>query len=155
MQMFAGNWWLVLVGIAVFALFAWWIGLGSRRTRVETTRLDTLDEGAERAQRNQALIDAPARPEAMPAPAPAPAAPAGADDLTKIKGLGPRLAVLLHSLGVTSYAQIAGWSETEIDRIDAQLGSFAGRIRRDNWLEQAQFLANKDMAGFEGKFGKL
>mgnify|MGYP000491964002 CR=1 FL=1 len=31
-----------------------------------------------------------------------------------------------------SFAQIAAWSEADIDRIDAQLGTFAGRIRRDN-----------------------
>ena len=91
------------------------------------------------------------------APAPAPAAPASgkADDLRKIKGVGPKLAALLHSLGVTRYEQIAGWSDADIDRIDAQLGSFAGRIRRDSWVEQAKLLAAGDTAGFEGRFGKL
>jgi len=93
---------------------------------------------------------------AAPAPAPPAAAPAaGADDLRRIKGVGPKLAALLQSLGVTSYAQIAAWTEADIDRIDAQLGTFAGRIRRDSWVEQAQFLAAGDAAGFEGKFGKL
>jgi predicted flap endonuclease-1-like 5' DNA nuclease len=153
MQFLAGNLWLVLAGIAIFTLLAGWLVLGGRRTRVETSRLDALDEGGERARRNRALIDAPERPAA--APTPPPAAPIGGDDLTRIKGLGPRLAALLNALGVNSYAEIAAWSEDEIDRIDAQLGTFAGRIRRDNWLEQAKFLANDDMAGFEGKFGKL
>lgn len=105
------------------------------------------------------VVDAgPAR---APAPAPAPASvsppvPAGAaDDLRRIKGVGPKLAVLLQSLGVTSYAQIAAWSDADIDSIDAQLGTFAGRIRRDSWVEQARLLAAGDQAGFEGKFGKL
>lgn len=78
-----------------------------------------------------------------------------ADDLRKIKGLGPKLVTLLASLGVTRFSQIAAWDDAEIDRIDAQLGTFAGRIRRDNWVEQAKFLAAGDVAGFEGKFGKL
>ena len=90
-----------------------------------------------------------------PAPAPAPAAAGQADDLRKIKGVGPKLVTLLQSLGVTTFAQIAGWSEADIDRVDAQLGTFVGRIRRDNWVEQAKFLAAGDTAGFEGKFGKL
>jgi predicted flap endonuclease-1-like 5' DNA nuclease len=65
------------------------------------------------------------------------------------------LQTLLHALGVTSYAQIAAWNEEDIDRIDAQLGTFEGRIRRDSWIEQAKLLAAGDMAGFAGKFGNL
>lgn len=94
--------------------------------------------------------------EAAPVAAPAAAAPEGdADDLRRIKGVGPKLVALLASLGVTRYAQIAAWEEADIDRIDAQLGAFAGRIRRDSWVEQAKLLAGGDTAGFEAKFGKL
>ena len=77
------------------------------------------------------------------------------DDLTGIKGLGPKLAAQLHDLGIFSFAEIAAWDEAEIDRIDAQLGRFQGRIRRDNWVAQAKFLATGDKAGFEGQFGKV
>jgi predicted flap endonuclease-1-like 5' DNA nuclease len=77
------------------------------------------------------------------------------DDLRRIKGVGPKLVVLLHSLGVTRYAQIAAWTDADIERFDAQLGTFAGRIRRDSWVEQAKLLAMNDAAGFEAKFGKL
>ena len=73
----------------------------------------------------------------------------------EIKGLGPKLAEQLHALGVTSFAQIAAWDDAEIDRVDAQLGRFQGRIRRDDWPAQARFLAAGDLAGYEGKFGKL
>src|SRR3569623_1223573 len=114
MHLFQGNWWLMLLGILAFVLIAWWGGFNSRRTRVERSRpADVLDEGAARAQRNQALIDAPARPAAMAMPEGAPeraaATAEGGDDLTRIKGLGPKLAALLHTLGVTSIAQIAAW----------------------------------------------
>lgn len=92
-----------------------------------------------------------------PAPAPAPAAePAGeADDLRRIKGVGPKLVALLHGFGVTRYSQIAAWTDADIDAMDARLGTFAGRIRRDSWVEQAKLLAASDQAGFEAKFGKL
>ena len=83
------------------------------------------------------------------------AAPEGADDLTRLKGVGPKLAAQLNTLGVTSFAQIAGWSEAEIDRIDDQLGRFKGRIRRDNWIEQAKLLSEGDTAAYEARFGKL
>lgn len=91
---------------------------------------------------------------AEPVVAPPPPVEAG-DDLTRIKGLGPKLAALLTSLGVTGFAQIAAWDEAEIDRIDAQLGAFSGRIRRDNWVEQARLLQGGDVAAYEAKFGKL
>ncbi|WP_369815803.1 hypothetical protein [Erythrobacter sp. QSSC1-22B] len=77
------------------------------------------------------------------------------DDLTRIKGVGPKLAARLDELGVTGFEQIAAWDEAEIDRVDAELGRFQGRIRRDNWVEQARFLANGDTSGYEGRFGKL
>lgn len=77
------------------------------------------------------------------------------DDLTRIKGVGAKLQELLGTLGVTTFAQIAAWEEADIDRIDARLGRFQGRIRRDNWVEQARLLAAGDKAGYEAKFGKL
>lgn len=98
-------------------------------------------------------------PDSAPAPAPEPATvptPTGqADDLRRIKGIGPKLATLLQQLGVTSYAQIAGWTDADIDALDAKLGAFAGRPRRDNWVEQARLLSSGDTGGYEAKFGKL
>jgi predicted flap endonuclease-1-like 5' DNA nuclease len=103
------------------------------------------------------VVDAEPRETEAPPPAPAPPTPAAGepDDLRRIKGVGPKLVALLHSLGVTRYAQIAAWTDADIDSMDARLGTFAGRIRRDNWVEQAKFLAAGDAAGFERKFGKL
>ena len=69
------------------------------------------------------------------------AAPAaGADDLKKLSGVGPALEKKLHAAGVTTYAQIAAWTETDVAAIDEQL-SFKGRIEREGWIEQAKELA--------------
>ena len=87
----------------------------------------------------------------------APASPVAgeSDNLTQLKGVGPKLSARLAELGVTSFAQIAAWTEADIAAIDAQLGTFAGRATRDNWVEQAGYLARGDHAGYEAKFGKL
>lgn len=90
---------------------------------------------------------------AVASPAPAPVE--GGDDLGRIKGVGPKLKALLASLGVTSFAQIAGWTDEDIARIDSQLGTFAGRAKRDSWVEQAKLLSSGDTAAYEAKFGKL
>ena len=154
------NWLVLVLALLIGIAVAWWVLVASRRTRVE---LAPRDQDAP-AKRNQALIDAPpAAPsglagagEAVAALAePVPAAAAGGDDLTRIKGLGPKLAEQLRGLGVTGFAQIAAWDDAEIDRIDAQLGRFQGRIRRDDWPGQAKLLAAGDTAGYEAKFGKL
>jgi len=172
----------LLIGIVVAW---WIFARGSKGAPQRERKPDALDEGAAPAQRNQALIDsAPAAPITPPPSTGAMAgigevvavaaqdeveaasaaeavettlAPDGAeaDDLRKIKGLGPKLVTLLGTLGITRFEQIAAWTEEDIDRIDAQLGNFQGRIRRDSWVEQAQLLLGGDKSAYEAKFGKL
>ncbi|MGB7408839.1 MAG: hypothetical protein WA908_10065 [Pontixanthobacter sp.] len=77
------------------------------------------------------------------------------DDLTRIKGVGPKLRSLLTEHDVTTFAQIAGWTDSDIDAIDAKLGKFQGRIRRDDWVAQARMLESGDTAEYESRFGKL
>jgi predicted flap endonuclease-1-like 5' DNA nuclease len=168
------NWLLLLIVAALAIAIAWYIFHAARRTRVTGDRRDVLDEGVAPAARNQALIDAPKATEAIPVPPAAPAGLAGAgevvsavvesrqlaaaqdgDDLTRIKGVGPKLAAVLGELGVDSFAQIAAWTESEIDRIDGQLGRFEGRIRRDSWVEQARLLAAGDEGAFAARFGSI
>ncbi|MGI1661170.1 NADH-quinone oxidoreductase subunit NuoE [Palleronia sp. KMU-117] len=71
------------------------------------------------------------------------------DDLKKLKGVGPALEKKLHAAGVTSFAQIAGWTEAEIAAFDETL-NFKGRIAREGWVEQARILA----AGGETEFSQ-
>ncbi|GHC96052.1 hypothetical protein [Novosphingobium pokkalii] len=157
LQLIEANWPLVAGAVALLLVVA--ILLLRRAGKAPERREfnDVLSEGAAPAQRNTALIDAPpAATIASPAPPPVEiATDAGGDDLTRIKGLGPKLKTLLASLGVTRFDQIAGWSEEDVARIDAQLGAFAGRPTRDNWVEQAKLLSSGDTAAYEDKFGRL
>jgi predicted flap endonuclease-1-like 5' DNA nuclease len=183
---------LILIALLVLAVVVWVLARGSRKARVIEDESappigrDVLDEGAAKAQRNQALIDAPrgvedfqgalsaaanaqptaaaplgtdaeAGPDIAPAPIADPVAspvPAAGDDLTRIKGLGPKLAALLGEFGIVSFAQIAAWEQADIERIDAKLGRFSGRIVRDQWVAQARLLAAGDERGFAAQFGK-
>ncbi len=167
---------LVLGGIVLLiALVVWGVWGRSKAAPAKREYTDVLSEGAAPAQRNNALIDAPSAA-ALVTPPPGVGTMAGigeivahaateevadvvpvatGDDLGRIKGVGPKLKALLTSLGVTSYAQNAAWSDEDIAQIDAQLGSFAGRAVRDNWVEQAKLLASGDAAAYEAKFGKI
>lgn len=126
-------------------------GAVSAAANADTTAAAPLGTDAETGDGTplrQAMHETPAEP----APAPAPAS--DGDDLTRIKGVGPKLVTMLRDEGVTSFAQIAGWNDADIDRIDARLGRFQGRIRRDNWVEQASLLQSGDTAAYEAKFGR-
>jgi len=84
-----------------------------------------------------------------------PAAAGPADELTVLKGLGPRAATRLNELGITRYDQLAALSPSDLDALDARMDAFKGRLAKDRWHEQAAYLARGDKAGFEEKFGKL
>lgn len=139
---------LMLIGLV-------WMALSRRRPAAKREYHDVLSEGAAPAPRNTALIDAPPAA-AIAAPEVAEVAPVReGDDLTRIKGLGPKLSRVLTDLGVTRYAQIAAWTEADLAEIDSKLGAFAGRPARDAWIEQARLLAAGDAAEYEARFGKL
>lgn len=82
-----------------------------------------------------------------------PAVPA--DDLEQLKGVGPKLAAMLVSHGISRFDQIAKLTDSEIERLDTDLGAFRGRLQRDRIVEQADYLSRGDIEGFEQKFGKL
>jgi NADH-quinone oxidoreductase subunit E len=67
---------------------------------------------------------------------------AGADDLKLIKGVGPKLEKLLNEMGFFHYDQIAKWGQAELAWVDANLEGFIGRASRENWIDQAKFLAS-------------
>lgn len=104
-----------------------------------------------------APFDASPATMADPTPAPLPSAANDAADapVTTLKGLGPKVAARLGELGITSVGQIAALDDAQADALDAELGTFRGRMARDRWIEQARFLAAGDRAGFEAVFGKL
>lgn len=86
-----------------------------------------------------------------------PAEAAGIDplDLSQLKGVGPKFADRLRSVGITRIDQIAGWSGADVPVIDAQMGDFRGRIEGDRLVEQAVLLTQGRYTEYEALFGKL
>ena len=67
---------------------------------------------------------------------------AGADNLTQISGIGPKIHDQLNEMGVFHFDQIAEWQQAECDYVNAGL-RFKGRIEREEWIKQAKALAPK------------
>lgn len=77
------------------------------------------------------------------------------DDFCRMKGVGPKFADALHTLGFSRFEQLAHLTPIEIERLDGQLGAFGGRLARDRVAQQADYLARNDIDGYEQTFGKL
>ncbi|MHA7829104.1 MAG: helix-hairpin-helix domain-containing protein, partial [Roseovarius sp.] len=88
----------------------------------------------------KAETEAKAAPAKKAAPKAAAKADKGGDDLKQLSGVGPALEKKLQEAGVTTFAQIAAWTEADIADMDEKL-SFKGRIEREGWVDQAKELA--------------
>ncbi len=71
-----------------------------------------------------------------------------ADDLKLISGIGPKLEQKLNSIGIWHYDQIASWSQSNVDWVNAAI-SFRGRIERERWVPQAKQLVQDAAARVE------
>jgi len=64
------------------------------------------------------------------------------EDLTRLMGIGPKLAAALAERGVTRYAQIAAWTANDLAELDKAL-DLKGRAVRDAWVAQAKRFASE------------
>ena len=78
----------------------------------------------------------------------------GADDLKRIKGVGPKLEVMLNEMGYYHFDQIAAWSANEVAWVDQNLKGFKGRVSRDSWVDQASKLATGEETEFSKRVDK-
>jgi large subunit ribosomal protein L21 len=123
------------------------VGAGS----VGAVALAAIDANTPAANKDQKRS---AAPKAVAAKAEAPKAPAkkaapkkaaakatdGADDLSNISGVGPVIVKKLHAAGITTFAQVAAWTDADVEAIEEKL-SFKGRVGREDWIAQAKELA--------------
>lgn len=138
------------LALAALALFAAGIRWGAARREAARAEAAAAEKPRPSPAAERAALGAP-EPAAAPPGAPEAAAPATrppaaaaeapADDLKRIRGVGPKIETLLHQLGVKRFDQIATWSEQELAWVDEHLEGFKGRATRDDWISQARALA--------------
>lgn len=155
--------WLLLLGAFLLGLLlGWWIW---HRERI-------VERVVERPAPAPAPIPAAAAQSSAPmqavSPPPEPEAPkevgikpllfsspnnGPADDLKKIKGVGPQLEGLLNSLGVYYFKQIGDWTRDHVAWVDQRL-QFPGRIDREDWIAQARILQTGEETEFAKRYDK-
>ena len=66
--------------------------------------------------------------------------PTHKDDLTRVRGIGPKFADKLQAVGVDKLSQIATWTPARIEEVARALRIHPSRIERDGWVESARAL---------------
>ena len=67
------------------------------------------------------------------------------DDLQVLKGVGPFIEDKLNALGITTYRQIANMNAKLEEQVNKAIEFFPGRIKRDQWANQAKILLGEDV----------
>ena len=130
-------WPWLLVGLGVALLLA----LLLRRGRGQRISLSDQDTSTRTLDRPAVSPVAAAAPQLVDS------------ELIRLKGVGPKLAAALDAEGFGSLAALAVLDDAQQAELDARLGAFSGRVRRDRLVEQARLLS-EDPAAYAAAFGK-
>jgi large subunit ribosomal protein L21 len=126
------------------------VGTGSVSAAAVAAITGKSADAAPAPKAKKAKAAKPAKAEAAPAKEEAPktakpaakkkAAKGDGDDLSQISGVGPVIVGKLNDAGITTFAQIAAWTDADVEAIEEKL-SFKGRVGREDWIAQAKDLA--------------
>ena len=118
--------WLLLVALAFFVLMVVVGWLTSKNK-------ESMSEVAHEAHEEHAAPAAESK---------------SADDLTKLEGIGPKVAKVLSDIGIVSFADLAGADATKVQ--ETLNASGMQYMNPEGWIEQAKILA----AGGETDFSR-
>lgn len=108
-----------------------------------TARLADAESALEAVRTDQAAAETRAQDLAARLAAAEAAIPVEPQDLTRVEGIGPKIAELLNDAGIVNYAQLA---DAALDRLHEILGAAGPRFRIANpasWSQQARLAAEE------------
>ena len=110
--------WFLILGVLLLIVILWW--LSSRRSEhIETPPAMAVQAREERT----------------------------ADDLTRIEGIGPKVARVLTEAGITTFEALARADPSEVQNILNEAG--LQMLNPEGWIEQAALASKGDWEGFE------
>ena len=106
-------------------------------------RLESLDEKARKKE--EELIRVAEKAKTIDFNTLGFASASDADDLQRIKGVGPFIAEKLNALGIYTFGQLANMTPEIEEEVNVAIEFFPGRIKRDEWANQARtFLGGEE-----------
>jgi len=158
--------WLWILGAGLLGLLIGWLIWGKRNAResADAVRLKRqLNECRKRcaeweayagADKSEGVVSTESISNAAAAPATAIADSGSvADDLKRVKGIGPVIEKTLNELGIFHFRQVGAFTEENIRWVDNYI-AFPGRIQRENWVSQAQQLDGGGETDFSNRYDK-
>lgn len=165
MEFVREYWPLILIGVAIAVIAVLLLAKPRQRVRLSEDKSPGRPHMAPPGQVHEsrglaaeaaaAASDVTGQFIGAPVHANLPGASGPPDNLTQLKGVGPKFAATLNQLGIVRFDQLARLSEGDLDRLDRHVGPFKGRLQRDQIPLQADYLSRGDDDGFEQRFGKL
>lgn len=130
--------WVWLIIIVVIVVLLWLLFQPARRTEPkEESRMQSAGPPAPPVESGTASVTMP------PAP----------DDLTIIEGIGPKIAQILNSAGITTFSQLAA---TDVSRLNEILDqAHLAMSDPGSWPEQARLAAAGDQASLQALQDRL
>jgi small subunit ribosomal protein S1 len=107
-------------------------GLAQLKAKMEAENRKSAEAKLAKKEEEKATTEAPKAEEKAEAPA-------EADDLKKLNGVGPALEKKLIEAGYTSYAQLAGLSADQITEVETAIGK-AEAFAKNGWADQLKEL---------------
>src|SRR5687768_15643752 len=143
---------IIIIAVVIGLIVGWWLlrrpADGSQRS-AEAPAAEIPHEGHSLADEDAAAVaDIAGEFLGVDVHAELPGASGPPDNLQMLKGVGAKLAARLNENGVCRFDQIASLTPAQVATLDARMGPFQGRIQRDRLVEQADYLARGDIAGF-------
>ena len=99
-------------------------------------RLESLDEKARKKE--EELIRVAEKAKTIDFNTLGFASASDADDLQRIKGVGPFIAEKLNALGIYKFSQLANMTSEIEEEVNVAIEFFPGRVKRDEWAKQAR-----------------
>jgi len=118
------------------------------RASLTEIRIENIVATGAKPAKKAAAPAAEEAPKAAPAAKAAPKAASKGDDLTKMEGIGPKIAEILGAGGIASFAELAKADVEKIKEVLAEAGNRYKAHDPSTWPQQAQFAA-------EGKWDEL
>lgn len=138
--------WLAFGGAAAAGMAFYWMSRWRAATNLEAFLAPSVQAAESVAETALEEVEAAAETfieeivEPLVEALPEPVVETAPDDLTRMVGIGPKVAAALAERGVTRFEQIAAWTAEDIAETDKTL-KLMGRIEREKWLAQAKRLA--------------
>jgi predicted flap endonuclease-1-like 5' DNA nuclease len=144
--------WWAFAGAATAGVAYWWLTRWAKPVNIEAAQVLPLEVAHPRALEEAAaayemspdaiedVIDTP--PIAEPIEDFTEPFHAIGDDLTQLIGVGPKLALALADRGVSTFSQIAAWTEDDLAYFDREL-NLKGRAVREGWIDQARAMTGE------------